>query len=120
MLPNGGSAGTPASRPMTAAGSRPATAPSAAAALHYRYDTQPAAAAARQAGARGPARAQSMPPRSVGMAVAAAEAEALIAAVRPAAEAPRPDTAPPVPAPPSFVRRHVQNSRAALKVGGVG
>lgn len=58
-----------------------------------------------------------MPPRSAGMAAAAAEAEALIAAVRPEAEAPRPDTAPPAPAPPSFVRRHVQNSRAALKVG---
>ncbi|PRW61222.1 Origin recognition complex subunit 1 [Chlorella sorokiniana] len=114
LLADGGSASTPASRPATAGGSRPATAPSAAAALHYRYDTQPAAAA-RQAGARGHARAQSMPPRSAGAAVAAAEAEALIAAVRPAAEAPRPDTAPPAPAPPSFVRRHVQNSRSALK-----
>lgn len=119
LLADGGSS-TPASRPGTAGGSRPTTAPSAAAALHYRYDPQPAAAAAaRQAGSRGPARAQTLPPRAAGMAAAAAEAEALIAAVRPAAEAPRPDTAPPASV-PSFVRRHVQNSRAALKVGTVG
>ena len=101
----GGEASRPASRPGTAA--QPATAPSGGAAApqrhHLTFQQQRAGGGGHGSAAWGHL---SMPPRTAGLAALAAEADAVIAAARPA-------TTP--PAPPSFVRRHVQNSRATLK-----